>query len=369
MTAVAAPFSEAIEDASRGNSKLPNSEFLPDGPFPVVDQGQQLVAGYADDPSLLCSVPAPVIVFGDHTRALKFIDFPFVIGAEGVKVLRVREGWDPKIVFHYLKFCDIPSAGYSRHFKFLKEVSVPRPPLDEQRRIAAILDQADALNAKRRQALARLDELTKATFQHMFEGRLDPTIGLSDIADVGSGITKGRRTSEPTSAIPYLAVSNVQAGYLKLDFVKEIDATTSEIDRYALRDGDLVLTEGGDPDKLGRGTVWRSELPMCLHQNHIFRVRIRDTENVLPDYLAAYLGGRDARAYFARSAKQTTGIASINMTQLRALPVAVPSVGQQEKFVQMLRAIAAQGTATKDTIARGDELMAALQSRAFRGDL
>jgi type I restriction enzyme S subunit len=161
------------------------------------------------------------------------------------------------------------------------------------------------------------------------------TVRLADIATVTSGITKGRRTSEPTEPIPYLAVSNVQAGHLRLDVVKEIDATSAEIDRYALEDGDLVLTEGGDPDKLGRGTIWRSELPRCLHQNHIFRVRTL-SRHVLPEYLAAFTSSAQARSYFLRSAKQTTGIASINMTQLKALPVALPSLGEQRRIVAIL---------------------------------
>lgn len=161
------------------------------------------------------------------------------------------------------------------------------------------------------------------------------TVPLAEIASVTSGITKGRRTSGPTKPVPYLAVSNVQAGHLQMDVVKEIEATPSEIERYALEGGDLVLTEGGDPDKLGRGTVWRRELPLCLHQNHIFRVRLTNGK-VFPDYLARYMASSQARSYFLRSAKQTTGIASINMTQLKAMPVAVPQLEEQYRIAAIL---------------------------------
>lgn len=124
---------------------------------------------------------------------------------------------------------------------------VPLPNIEDQRRIAAILDHANALRAKRRQVHAYLEVLALSIFHDMFSGIDATDLRLVDLADVASGITKGRRTAEPASPVPYLAVSNVQAGHLRMGTVKEISATPSEIERYALRDGDLVLTEGGDP--------------------------------------------------------------------------------------------------------------------------
>ena len=203
----------------------------------------------------------------------------------------------------------------------------------------------------------------------MFGDSRAADVPLCDVADVASGITKGRRTAEPTLQVPYLAVANVQAGKLELDTVKGIASTRSEIERYRLRSGDLVLTEGGDPDKLGRGTVWRDELPLCIHQNHIFRVRIRDDVRVLPDYLAGFMASRGARSYFLRCAKQTTGIASINATQLRALPVRVPPIAEQRTYLARTEAVARQRAVVACSQARADGLFGSLQSRAFRGEL
>lgn len=250
----------------------------------------------------------------------------------------------------------------------IEDLRIPLPTLSEQRRIATILDHADALRAKRRQVLAHLDSLKQSIFQDMFGDELAERHRLDQIADVASGITKGRKTNEETESVPYLAVSNVQAGFLSLDSVKEIPATASERARYALRDGDLVLTEGGDPDKLGRGTVWRAQIPLCLHQNHIFRVR-PDTQQVLPDYLSACLASTKARTYFLQSAKQTTGIASINMTQLRAAPVAVPPMEAQQCFIQRSAAVIAATSAASRALAADNGLFALLQARAFSGRL
>lgn len=297
---------------------------------------------------------------------------------EAIAALPIRDAsrLDSDYLVHALRSLDLADGanlaamGATLNKAKLKEVEIPVPPLDEQRRIAAILDQADALRAKRRQALAHLDTLTNSIFLDMFSAEVESSEAtLTDIATVTSGITVGRRTSEDTSPVPYLAVSNVQAGYLRMGLVKQIRATANEVDRYALRDGDLVLTEGGDPDKLGRGTVWRDELGLCLHQNHVFRVRIKPNATVHPDYLAAYTASRPARTYFLRAAKQTTGIASINATQLRALPVRIAPLALQETYLQRRTAIATQRTAVQRALAADDELFTSLQSRAFFGQL
>lgn len=251
----------------------------------------------------------------------------------------------------------------------LLNLPISLPPLDEQHRIAAILERADELRTKRRKVLAEFDNFADAAFQSTFGDALNhASASLGELTQITSGITKGRKVSAPTKPVPYLAVANVQAGHLQLDHVKSIDATDVEIERYALAKGDLVLTEGGDPDKLGRGTVWRNELPLCLHQNHIFRVRITNN-SIVPDYLAAYLSSQPAKSYFLRAAKQTTGIASINMTQLRATPVHVPTASAQAAYLSRIRSAETLRRQVEVDAIRLDELFASLQSRAFSGDL
>ncbi|MFL0289204.1 restriction endonuclease subunit S [Mycobacterium sp. SMC-21] len=255
------------------------------------------------------------------------------------------------------------------NLRLCEALRLPLPPLDEQRRIAAILDHADALRVMRRRSVDALAELNDAAFIDCFGHVPEPSTLLNDVATVSSGITKGRRTTDATSPMPYLAVANVQAGRLELSSVKTIDATSSEIERYRLKFGDLVLTEGGDPDKLGRGTVWRDELPLCLHQNHIFRVRIQDSSSLHPDYLSAFISSNQSRSYFLKSAKQTTGIASINMTQLKALPVHVPTAEAQLRYLDLIQSINAQRATVVASASSFDRLFASLQSRAFRGEL
>lgn len=113
------PFDEAVEDASGGNIKTKQNDYAEVGEFPIVDQGKALIAGYTDDEAALCKVPLPVVIFGDHTRCLKFVDFPFGMGADGVKVLKPKAGLDAKFLYHYLRQIKLPDGGYDRHFKYL----------------------------------------------------------------------------------------------------------------------------------------------------------------------------------------------------------------------------------------------------------
>lgn len=272
-----------------------------------------------------------------------------------------------------------PRRGVAQPFIRPSDVKSHRvffPPIEEQRRIAGILDAADALRRRRREALALLDTLPGAIFAEMFGDRLYggdramPPVPLSDVAHIQSGITKGRRlkSGETTVEAPYLAVANVQDKRLDLSNVKMIEATDKERKRYALAVGDLLLTEGGDPDKLGRGTVWNDEVPGAIHQNHIFRVRVTD-ETVQPVFLSHLLSSPYGRGYFLRMAKQTTGIASINKTQLSAFPTILPDENEQIEFVQRLASYQEQKHRNISHLAQIDGLFASLQSRAFAGAL
>jgi type I restriction enzyme, S subunit len=156
---------------------------------------------------------------------------------------------------------------------------------------------------------------------------------LGEIADVRSGITKGKQRTpgEKLRKVPYLRVANVQRGYLDLSEVKEIEATEEEILQHSLQPGDVLFNEGGDRDKLGRGWVWNGEICECIHQNHVFRARIHQC--VLLPKLLSWYGNSEGQTYFLKEGKQTTNLASLNSTNLRALPVSIPPVPEQYRIV------------------------------------
>lgn len=212
------------------------------------------------------------------------------------------------------------------------------PTVEKQADIAYILSKIESIVEFRQQELQQLDDLIKARFVEMFgdmylNSKGWPEAKLESMADVVSGITKGRKTkAEDLTEVPYMAVSNVKDGYIDWTTVKTIEATQQEIEQYRLLADDVLMTEGGDPDKVGRGAIIKEPLENCIHQNHIFRVRL-DESMILPEFFAEYLQHQRSKRYFLGCAKQTTGIASINMTQLRALPVLMPPLPKQEEFV------------------------------------
>ncbi len=300
------------------------------------------------------------------------------------RVLRPGGHVDPAYFAHYFQTesyrAYVSSVAAGTNINNLKkdhldEIAILLPPIEEQRRIAAVLDAADALRAKRRQALAKLDSLSEAIFIEMFGDPVTNPLGwrndrvLAEVAEVRSGITKGRKTrGAPLTAVPYLAVVNVQDGFIALDPLKSIDATAAEVKKYALHVDDILLTEGGDPDKLGRGAVWHGQVEPCIHQNHVFRVRLADN-GMTPEFLSRLLGSQRGKRYFLRMAKQTTGIASINMTQLRAFPLLEPPRAAQDEFCKRLSWVQAAEATLQHSADQLDALFASLQQRAFRGEL
>lgn len=242
--------------------------------------------------------------------------------------------------------------------------------MDEQKHVAVVLDKLDNLISLRKQQLAKLDELVKARFVEMFGDMLLnpqnwPEASLGEMAAIVSGITKGRKTHEKgLIEVPYMAVSNVKDGYIDWTTVKKIKASASEIAQYRLYPNDVLMTEGGDPDKLGRGAIIKKSLDNCIHQNHIFRVRL-DFNKLLPEFFAEYLQHQKAKRYFLRCAKQTTGIASINMKQLRALPVVVPPIEAQYKFCDYFDQICKFKLTIQQSLDKLDVLKKALMQEYF----
>jgi type I restriction enzyme S subunit len=196
---------------------------------------------------------------------------------------------------------------------------------------------------------------------------------LRNVAQLKGGVTKGQKRvpGEATQAVPYLRVANVQRGYLDLTEVKEIEAAAEDIDNLRLMRGDVLFNEGGDRDKLGRGWIWEEQLPLMIHQNHVFRARLFDGLGE-PKFLSWY-GNSLGQKYFVDEGKQTTNLASINMTKLGALPVPLPPLAEQRRIVaevdRILSVADATEQATRAQLARAKRLRQAVLKCAFEGKL
>ena len=287
----------------------------------------------------------------------------------------------PEYLFWFLRHLHISGGTeqYQKHTSGIRNLDtkrylehpIPVPPLDEQRRIVDILNRAARIEALRRRAAERLREFVPALFVKMFGDRDQgfPCMPLREVAAIVSGATKGRKI-DPVDAVevPYLRVANVQDGFLRLVEIKTMTIRRGEEQQYALAPGDLVMTEGGDPDKLGRAAVWSGEIAYCAHQNHVFRVRPR-VEVVLTDYLRDVAGSEYGKAYFLSIAKRTTGIASINKTQLGGFPVPVPPLDLQRRYAETVEAARAVARVGESGTKTSTFLTASLMYRLLENDV
>jgi len=177
---------------------------------------------------------------------------------------------------------------------------------------------------------------------------------LDQWCDIAGGLAIGRKLADrPITTLPYLRVANVKAGYLALDEVKEIEVPLDEVERYSLQPGDVLLTEGGDWDKLGRSAIWTGEIDPCLHQNHIFRARPLG-EELRPEWVSLFTNSRAGRTYFQSKAKRTTNLASINMTELRSMPLPVPPAAEQLRILATLATLLDGLTRLERSLSRRD---------------
>lgn len=265
---------------------------------------------------------------------------------QDVKAIEPHRGIWPKYLLYallasegpILALTDEAAHGTKRlDTDLLRGFRIPCPELADQKRIAGFLDaetaRIDAVIARRERLRGLVIERTASMRERLLTASSVAKTSLHWVARVQTGLTlNAGRSAESAVDLPYLRVANVQPGRLALDEVKTVPATEDQIRRHTIRAGDVLMTEGGDRDKLGRGVVWRDEVPGALHQNHVFAVR-PDATKLLPEYLEMVLAGVDARRYFESTANQTTNLASTNTTIVGNLPLPICPVEDQRQIV------------------------------------
>lgn len=259
--------------------------------------------------------------------------------------------------------------------KLLEQLEVPLPPLDEQKRIAAILDKADAIRRKRQQAMELADEFLRAVFLDMFGDPVTNPKGwktreIHEVAAIQGGLSLSGKRKDLEFNKPYLRVANVYRNTLNLAEVKEISLTQSEFCRTKLEQGDILIVEGhGNPNEIGRCAVWDASVPDCVHQNHLIRVRF-DSSAILPYYASYYINSSSGRLQMLKAGKTTSGLNTISISDVKKTKILVPSMELQLDFQDIVSNVVSKIQNNFDQAARQtDNLFSSLQIKAFQGML
>lgn len=264
-------------------------------------------------------------------------------------VLRPKPGVDQRYLAYLLQtpefmnpaISSMTGAGGLKRVseEYIKNLKFPLPSLKEQKRIADELDreltEIDEFIAECVHLSALAEERHLSTINNVIEPLLDKTTAIKHLGSLTSGITLGAAYNEPTQTYPYLRVANVQVGRVDLTEVKEVSVPVSVANENLLQKDDVLMTEGGDRDKLGRGAIWSGEVSPMLHQNHVFAFRC-NKEKLLPEFLVYCLEASYTRRYFENNARQSTNLASTNSTIVKNFLVPSIEVSKQNKVISDL---------------------------------
>ena len=342
----------------------------------ATEQGKYFFFTCAEDP-LLCDTSVfygeSVLIAGNGAFHVNYYDGEFNAYQRTYVIQNFKAVNGKFVYYHTLRdIQNITSGNRGSTIRYIRLGDLtgslfPLPPIPEQHRIVARIESLfEKLDHARELVQSALDsfESRKAAILHKaFTGELTAKwrnengvgleswkiIPLSQLAHIQTGLAKGKKNTKRTIQMPYLRVANVQDGYLDLAEIKTISVEENKVDRYILQQEDVLFTEGGDFDKLGRGAVWQSEIEPCLHQNHVFAVR-PDQSTLNAFYLAYLAGSQYGKNYFLSCSKQTTNLASINSTQLKAFPVLCPQIKEQQEIICVLTRLIKKEQQAKDQL-------------------
>ena len=330
-------FDEVFEDRTKYGTKVKTDEYKECGKHPIIDQGQEQIAGYTDlEEGLLEEVPA--IIFGDHTRVIKYVDEPFFLGADGVKVLRSRyEDANYKYLYYALKNADIPNTGYNRHFKWLKEVKIEYPNKDKQAEIVDILDRVNAVIEARQKELQKLDDLIKARFVEMFGDAEngESKYPIEILGNLSTKISDGVHAKPEYTEIgrPFLSVVNInqkKIDFTDCKFVSE-EAYQKMIKSTKPEKGDVLYTKVGAtygiPAYVDTDTEFCLYVSVCLIKPMHEKINSR--------FLAIQMDTPFVKHQADKRIKGI-GVPDLHLNQIREFQIICPPREMQDEFVHFV---------------------------------
>lgn len=354
---------EVLIDTVSPPVKLQSASYQTTGKFPVIDQSQDAICGWTDDVQAVVEGPLPLIVFGDHTCALKFVETPFAQGADGIKILTAKPAVSIQYLFHSLNHRPLVMEDYRRHFSTLKErrVFFPNVESGEQQKIADCLTSLDEVIAAQGRKVEALKAHKRGLMQQLFprEGETRPrlrfpefrnapewrSLPLGEVAEIKLGKMLDANKNRSGHLLPY--VNNISLRWNEVDTsdLPQMYFNESELERFGLQKGDVLVCEGGEP---GRSAVWDGRLPNLKFQKAVHRVRfhVPFVPKILVLYLEAIAGTNAFESLFTGG-----GIKHLTGETFAKLAIPLMPLPEQQRIADCLSSLDTQITAETNQLA------------------
>lgn len=352
------------------DKKTKQKEYEEVGQLAIIDQGKKLIGGYTNNLNMQLECTLPVIIFGDHTCAVKYVDFPFGAGADGIKVLSPKNEVLPKYLFYGTQYLILrfPDKGYARHYQHIEKMDLRLPELEEQLRIVNRIEELFSELEKGVETLEiikkQLTVYRQAVLKEAFE-EITHYVHFGSCIDsrLGKMLDKEKNTG---SFRKYLRNINVRWFSFDISDLLEMKIENSEMDKYTISKGDLVICEGGEP---GRCAVWTKDESIC-YQKALHRVRFTDGSN--PYFYMYYLW---FAAQTGKLKEYYTGTGIKHLTGQSLVKISVPTVErkQQDQIVKMIDShlsVCDSIDQTVDTaLSQAEAMRQSILKKAFEGGL
>lgn len=367
---------DSFDNVTDSKKKLATKEYLEDGEYPIIDQGQDFIGGYTDDADMIYDGELPIVIFGDHTRCIKYIDFQFAQGADGVKVLKPKQFWNDKAFYYAMQSIEIPNMGYRRHYPLFKDFCIPLPPLAEQKRIVeqieSLFSKLDEAKEKALEVIDGYEARNAAVYNDAFSGRLTvqwrkdnykenkwETKRFDEVADIKSNLV------EPSNYLefPHIAPDNIEkrTGIL-LDYhtIAEDGVKSGKHRFYA---GQILYS---------KIRPYLSKVVMVdfdgLCSADMYPIEAKENTKYLLYYMLS-----DMFLEQASSAGSRSVLPKINQKELSAIKVRITSDEEQKEVVRILDYLLPMMQQVRDkavqVVDNIDTIKKSILAKAFRGEL
>ncbi|MDF2015558.1 restriction endonuclease subunit S [Priestia megaterium] len=416
-------FDSVIKTSRNQATAIKQKDYEEEGIIPVIDQGKRLISGFTNNENYLYTGELPIIVFGDHTKCFKWIDFKFAQGADGTKLLKPLEKLYPKYFYYIFKLVNLPDKGYSRHFKYLRDITLPIPPLNEQKRVvekldellqkiedakqlieeaketfelrrAAILDKAfrgELTRKWRRNNYGELeDNYKKKNISNNNYINLDDETYVNVLHEIpeswnwiplkqfeskeqlvltgpfGTTLSKKDFTSEGVPVLTIGCLTDNGISLNKANYVSEEKA--NQLKRYRLRKGDILFSRMAT---VGRASLVDETFENALINYHIMRLRLPQDLNI--EYFLQVVKGASSTKRYLKNVNHGATRDGINTKQLLDLPIPYPSLAEQKQIVEQISVLFDKENVVSEELEKNkiilDNLQQTILSKAFRGEL